>query len=91
MQNGKRFLDYCFVPWIKSRSELLELKDRLNNLHANITLTMEYSNEQQPSLDVLVKLVGTNIETNIYYKPADNKQYLLFNSYYLQHIKTSIP
>ena len=29
IQNWKRFLDDCFVPWIKSRSELLELKDIL--------------------------------------------------------------
>ena len=73
IQNWKRFLDDCFIPWIKSSSELLELKDILNNLHADITFTMEYSNEQQPFLDVLVKWVGTKIETDIYYKPTDSK------------------
>ena len=91
IQNWKRFLDDCFIPWIKSSSELLELKDILNNLHADITFTMEYSNEQQPFLDVLIKRVGTKIETDIYYKPTDSKQYLLFNSYHPKHIKTSIP
>ena len=91
IQNWKRFLDDCFIPWIKSSSELPELKDILNNLHADITFTMEYSNEQQPFLDVLVKRVGTKIETDIYYKPTDSKQYLLFNSCHPKHIKTSIP
>ena len=66
VQNWKRFLDDCFVPWIKSRSELLDLKDILNNLHTDITFTMEYSNVQQPFIDVLVKRVGTKIETDIY-------------------------
>ena len=52
---------------------------------------MEYSNEQRPFLDVLVKRVGTKIETDIYYKPTDSKQYLLFNSCHPKHIKTSLP
>ena len=50
---------------------------------------MEYSNEQQPFLDVLVKRVGTKIETDMYYKPIDRKQYLLFNSCHPKHIKTA--
>ena len=91
IQNWKRFLDDCFIPWIKSSSELLELKDILNNLHADITFTMEYSNEQQPFLDVLVKQVGTKIETDIYYKSTNSKQYLLFNSCHPKHLRTSIP
>ena len=48
---------------------------------------MEYSNEQQPFLDVLVKRVGTKMETDIYYKPTDSKQYLLSNSCHPKHIK----
>ena len=52
---------------------------------------MEYSNVQQPFLDVLVKRENTKIETDIYYKPTDSKQYLLFNSCHPKHTKTSIP
>ena len=65
IQNWKRFLNNCFVSWIKSRSELLELKYMLNKLHSDITFTMEYSNVQQPFLDILVKRVGTKIETDM--------------------------
>ena len=50
---GKRFLDDCFIPWTKSKSDLLELNNLLNNLHPDIKFTMEYSNVQQPFLDVL--------------------------------------
>ena len=38
-----------------SKSDLLELNNLLNNLHPDIKFTMEYSNVQQPFLDVLVK------------------------------------
>ena len=31
------------------------------------------------------------IETDIYYKPTDSKQYLLFNSCYPKHVATNIP
>ena len=89
IQNWKGFLNSCFVSWIKSRSELLELKDILNKLHSDITFTVEYSNVQQPFLDVLVKQVGTKIETDICCKLTDSKQYLLFNSCHPKHNKTS--
>ena len=91
IHNWKRFLDDCFIPWTKSKSDLLELNNLLNNLHPDIKFTMEYSNVQQPFLDVLVKRENTKIETDIYYKPTDSKQYLLFNSCHPKHTKTSIP
>ena len=31
------------------------------------------------------------IETDIYYKPTDSKQYLLFNSCHFKHVATNIP
>ena len=91
IHNWKRFLDDCFIPWTKSKSDLLELNNLLNNLYQNMKFTMEYSNVQQPFLDVLVKRENTKIETDIYYKPTDSKQYLLFNSLHPKHTKTSIP
>ena len=58
-RNWKRFLDDCFIPWTKSKSELVELNHLLNNLHPDIKFTIEYSSEQQPFLDVLVNRDGT--------------------------------
>ena len=78
IQNWKRCLDDCFVPWIKSWSELLELKDILNNLHADIIFTMEYSNKQQPFLDVkLSEWVQKLKLTYITYRPIVNNSYFL--------------
>jgi hypothetical protein len=51
---------------------------------------MENSIEKLPFLDVLVKLNGDQIETDIYYKPTDSKQYLLFNSCHPKHTKHPI-
>ena len=34
---------------------------------------------------------GTTIETDIYYKPTDSKQYLLFNSCHPKHVRTNVP
>ena len=62
----------------------------LNNLHPDIRFTIEYSNVQQPFLDVLLIRENTKIETDIYYKPTDSKQYLLLNSCHPKHTKTSI-
>ena len=84
-------MTYYLGQRTKSKSDLLELNNLLNNLHPDIKFTMEYSNVQQPFLDVLVKRENTKIETDIYYKPTDSKQYLLFNSCHPKHNKTSIP
>ena len=65
--NWKRFLDDCFISCAKSKSDLLELNNLLNNLHPDIKFTMEYSNVQRPFLDVLVKRENAKIETGIYY------------------------
>ena len=38
-----------------------------------------------------MKKEGFKIETDIYYKPTDSKQYFLFNSCHPKHTRTSIP
>ena len=63
----------------------------LNSLHSDIKFTAECSDKQLPFLDVLVKKDGFKIETDIYYKPTDSKQYLLFNSYHPKYTRTGIP
>ncbi len=63
----------------------------LNNLHPDINFTKECSKNEQPFLDVLVKQIAGKIHTDIYYKPTDSKQYLLFDSCHPRHTKTSIP
>ena len=51
----KRFLEYCFIPWTRSETDLNKLHVILNSLHPNIKFTKEFSNEEQSFLDVMVK------------------------------------
>ena len=87
----KRFLDDCFVPWTKSEEELIKFHSVLNNLHNDIRFTLEYDQNEQPFLDVMVRNKGGKIETDIFYKETDSKQYLLFSSCHPRHTKINIP
>ena len=78
--NWKRFLDDCFVPWTKSVQELRTLHEILKNLHKDVSFTIQFSNVQQSFLDVLVPNKKGRIETDIFYKDTDSKQYLYFYS-----------
>ena len=87
----KRFLDDCFIPWTKSEEELIKFHSVLNNLHNDIRFTLEYDQNEQPFLDVMVRNKGGKIETDIFYKETDSKQYLLFSSCHPRHTKINIP
>lgn len=52
---------------------------------------MEYNQKELPFLDILIKKINLKIETDIFYKATDAKQYLLFNSCHPRHTKTNIP
>lgn len=90
-ENWKRFLDDVFIPWTKSAEDLESFHILINNLHTDITFTKECSTKKQAFLDTMVMNKNGNIETDIYYKPTDSKQYLLFDSCHPRHTKTSIP
>ena len=87
----KRFLDDCFIPWTKSEEELKTFHYILNNLHGDINFTLEYDQKEQPFLDVMVRNKEGKIETDIFYKETDSKQYLLFSSCHPRHTKINIP
>ena len=89
--NWKRFLDDCFIPWTKTVSDLESLHNILNNLHIDIKFTLQFSNTEQSFLDILVKNRDGKIETDIYYKDTESKQYLLFYSCHPIHTKINIP
>ena len=91
LQTWKRFLDDCFVPWPKSSHDLKTLHFILNNLHQDTNFPMNYSSIDVPFLDVLVKNEKGKIETGIFYKETDSRQYLLFYSCHPRHTKINIP
>ena len=90
-QHWKRYLDDCIIFWSRSEDELLKFKDLLNSLHPSIKFTMESNRTELPFLDILIKKSGTQIITDIYYKPTDTHQYLNFHSCHPSHTKRNIP
>lgn len=90
-KNWKRFLDDCFVFWIKSVDDLKNFHSILNSIHASIQFTIETGTTKLPFLDILILKHGTDIITDIYYKNTDTHQYLTFDSCHPSHTKRNIP
>ena len=90
-ESWKRFLDDCFIFWIKGKDELNKFHSMLNKLHPDLKFTIEYSEENLSFLDILLIKTNNHISTDIYFKETDSKQYLNFQSCHPKHTKTSIP
>ena len=91
INDWKIFLDDCFIPLAKPAKDLEHLHSILNSLHKDFNFTLQYSGVQQSFLDVLVKNQDVKIETDIFYKETNSKQYILFNSCYPKLTKINIP
>ena len=53
-QLWKRFLDDCFIFWTKSRTDLLDFQQILNDLHPDLNFTIEVAEDKLSFLDILV-------------------------------------
>ena len=71
--------------------DLNKLHHTLNSLHPFFKFTMEHHNTNLPFLDIMVINNNCKIETDIYFKKTDSKQYLLYISCHPRHIKNNIP
>ena len=65
--------------------------EHLNSRVPTIKFTSEQSTESVSFLDVKVKIVGNNIITDMFSKPTDSHDYLLYDSAHPQRCKDSIP
>lgn len=90
-QTWKRFLDDCFITWTKTKDELNMFYNILNNLNNHLKFTIDCSEQKLPFLDVMIIKREDIIITDIYYKPTDTKQYLVYDSCHPKHIKNNIP
>ena len=89
--NFKRFLDDCFILFTHSGNDLKKLHKSLNELYPSIKYTMEQNRSQLPFVDTLIINNKGKIQTDIFYKPTDSKQYLLYTSCHPKHTRNSIP
>ena len=77
--------------WQHGIDELDKFLDYLNNLVPTIKFTKEISTEQIAFLDVKVLIIDGNLETDLFSKPTDSHDYLLYSSAHPQRCKDSIP
>ena len=89
--NFKRFLDDCFLIFTQTEEQLIKYFNLLNSLHPCIKFTLDKSRTRLPFLDTLLTNENGKLQTDIYYKPTDSKQYLLYTSCHPKHTRNSIP
>ena len=86
-----RYLDDIFLIWQHTENELDEYLTHLNNCLPTIKFTLEKSRDSVCFLDTIVKIVDNKIETDLYSKPTDAHNYLLYKSAHPKKCKDSIP
>ena len=86
-----RYIDDIFMIWTEGSDNLKIFIDYLNNIHPTIKFTSSHSYTNVPFLDVNVSLNNGNIYTDLYTKPTDKHQHLLFSSCHPLHTKKAIP
>ena len=74
-----------------SDEDLTKLHELINTLHPSLNFTMDKSRIKLSFLDTMVINNNGELQTDIFYKPTDSKQYLLYTSCHPKHTRNSIP
>ena len=87
-----RFIDDILLIWEHGEEKLLRFISHLNAVHKTIKFTSEISPTKVSFLDTFVILnEDGGISTDLYVKPTDSNNYLLFSSAHPVHCKRRIP
>jgi hypothetical protein len=86
-----RFLDDCFCIWTHGEEELNKFLTHMNDCHPTIKFTMEASKNSVNFLDTTVQLINNQLHTDLFCKPTDSHNYLLYSSAHPRKCKDSIP
>ena len=89
--NFKRYLDDCFMIFTRTEEELEKFHKFLNTLHPCIKFTIDKNRICLPFLDTLIINHNGQLQSDIFYKPTDSKQYLLYTSCHSKHTRNGIP
>ena len=87
-ENWYRFQDDCYTALRNSQICLEELLLTLSSINPSIQFTIEYSKDQIPILDTLIKRNENGIRIDLYHKPIDTKTPI---DTYGHHCKRNIP
>ena len=86
-----RYIDDIFMLWPHGEKELSTFIEHLNNRVPTIKFTEEHSATNVSFLDVMVRIINNKLETDLFSKPTDSHDYLLYSSAHPQRCKDSIP
>ena len=87
-----RFIDDICIIWKGSVQQLENFITHLNNTHASIKFTAEYSKSKIDFLDVtVIKDAKGYLSTDVYQKPTNTHNYLNRDSAHPEHCKKGIP
>ena len=75
-----RCIDDIFLIWTHGEQELERFLKDLNNFTPHLSFTHEASKNCVLFLDLKVKLIDGELETDLYMKPTDHHQYLHYLS-----------
>ena len=89
--NFYRFLDDVIIFYNKNDIPLDRIVSLLNELDSDIHFTVESSGHVVNFLDIKMTKVTDVVETDIFYKLTDTKQYLNFFSHHPRHTKRALP
>ena len=91
MNNYKRYLDDILLIIDEKYMKIEDVIKLLNNLDSHLNFKHETSGTEVNFLDIKIYIKNRRIETDIYYKTTDTKQYLQFSSCHPRHTKNAIP
>ena len=86
-----RFLDDIFCIWEHGIDKLNEFCNYLNSCTTAMKFTMEWSDKTVTFLDTRIIQTSTGLTTDLYTKPTDAHNYLMYSSAHPRSCKASIP
>ena len=76
--------------WTHGEESYRKILEKVDGFNQYIKFTHEYNVENNPFLDLKVKLQDGKIITDLHVRPSDRHQYLHFSSAHPNHTKRSV-
>jgi hypothetical protein len=91
INNYFRFIDDIFIIYNHNYITIDEIYILLNSLDCALNFKCETHGNKVNFLDIKIYKVDNRIDTDIFYKATDTRQYLDFHSNHSRHTKRAIP
>ena len=86
-----RFIDDIFCIYRGTIDDLVQFTNYLNQCHNSIKFSVVFGRENISFLDTSVSIHNGQLVTDLYTKPTDSHNYLLYSSAHPQHTKDGLP